>query len=159
MVKQGLRAVFAIVAITISVLILDYRLANTAETAPMNVSARVERRSPSIQTNAPTGIEVTPVDVRIGKITGRETALLAISSNDPNGVYVRIKFVDDFASTATVTGFGQPIELTTGMQKIVLVPYVGKNVDTLRVDYEFDLKPNIHPGKFQFPLRFDVLPR
>jgi hypothetical protein len=133
--------------------------------APRAASARAEiavgvtvlPRTVIAAESSPAALEVTPIDVARGFVDVPRGTRLTIANTSPYGYELDVWPAVPVFREVTIVGFGPQVRLGDEGGSIVARGARGPALP-LVLDYRFTLAAGLAPGRYPWPLRFQVRP-
>ncbi|HEY2463532.1 MAG TPA: hypothetical protein VGI32_05700 [Steroidobacteraceae bacterium] len=114
-------------------------------------AANLELRS------APTGLDISPADLRRGYIDVMQPTQLTVRSNSPNGYALEVLTVAPLLSSMVVEGLSS--DLVLGAEGGTIVQRWQKSqAVNLSLKFRFELAPGLSAGSYPWPVRLAVRP-
>jgi hypothetical protein len=114
------------------------------------------RATIAAETDAPF-LEVTQADIGRGYVDARRATRLVIANTSPLGFALDVWPAAALFDSVEVTGAGTQATLATEGGAITLRGVHGPTSELI-LDFRFALAPGLQPGRYPWPLRFDVRP-
>ncbi len=105
----------------------------------------------------PAALEVTPLDVARGYVDAPQATRLTIANTSPYGYELDVWPAAPVFREVTIVGFGPQVRLGDEGGAIVARGARGPALP-LVLDFRFRLAPGLAPGRYPWPLRFQVRP-
>jgi hypothetical protein len=125
--------------------------------AEFAVGATVLARAAITEEASPAGLEVTPADVARGYVDVRRATHLTIANTSPYGYALDVWPAAPVFREVEILGFGADVRLGNDGGAIVARRARGASLPLL-LDFRFTLAPGLAPGRYPWPLRFQVRP-
>lgn len=125
--------------------------------AEFSVGATVLARAVISEESSPTSLEVTPADVARGYVDARRATRLTIANTSPYGYELDVWPAAPVFREVEIVGFGAQVRLGDDGGAIVARGARGPSLPLL-LDFRFTLAPGLAPGRYPWPLHFQVRP-
>ena len=129
----------------------------SAARAELQVGATVLPRALIAAESSPATLEVTPADVARGYVDARRAMRLTIANNSPYGYALDVWPAAPVFRAVEIQGFGADVRLGDDGGAIVARGARGAALP-LVLDFRFTLAPGLAPGRYPWPLKFQVRP-
>ncbi len=107
--------------------------------------------------SAPTGLEISAVDLRRGYIDVPQRTQFTVRSNSPNGFALEVLTVAPMLSSMVVEGLDSDLDLGADGGTIVQ-RWQKPQAVTLSLKFRFALAPGLTAGNYPWPVRLAVRP-
>ena len=107
--------------------------------------------------SAPTGLDISAVDLRRGYIDVPQRTQFTVRSNSPNGFALEVLTVAPMLSSMVVEGLDSDLDLGADGGTIVQ-RWQKPQAVTLSLKFRFALAPGLTAGNYPWPVRLAVRP-
>lgn len=160
----GIPAIYRVlgpVALGLSLCVASTAAVSTASAATtrasFSVSVTVMPRTAILAASMPKALEVSASDVERGFVDVTTESLLVVTNNSPGGFELDVWPVGSVFSSVTVHGFGTDAALDADGGSICLRGRRGPSIP-MRLAFRFQLAAGTVPGRYPWPLQFDIQP-
>ena len=129
----------------------------SAARAEIHVGATVLPHTVIAAQSSPAALEVTAADVARGYVDVRRAMRLTISNNSPHGYALDVWPTAPVFREVEILGFGAEVRLPDAGGAIAARGARGAALP-LELGFRFTLAPGIAPGRYPWPLQFQVRP-
>jgi hypothetical protein len=128
-----------------------------AVSARIPVSVAVLPRTAIISATMPASLDVSALDVARGFVDVRGSSQILVTNNSPEGFELEVLTGESVFSSVAVYGLGADDTVDADGGEIFLPSRRGAAIP-LALNYRFQLAPGTVPGRYPWPLQFDVRP-
>jgi hypothetical protein len=129
----------------------------SAARAELAVGATVLARAVIAAESSPAGLDITAADVARGYVDVRRATRLTIANTSPYGYALDVWPAAPVFREVEILGFGAEVRLGDDGGAIVARGARGSALP-LVLDFRFTLAPGLAPGRYPWPLKFQVRP-
>lgn len=123
----------------------------------ISVSAAVLPRTAIISATMPASLDVSALDVARGFVEVRGSSRILVTNNSPAGFELEVLTGESVFSSVAVHGLGAQATVDANGGEVFLPSRRGAAIP-LVLSYRFQLAPGTMPGRYPWPLQFDVRP-